>query len=251
MLPNPSPHPPAPNPAAQPPQPPTGRPKSLDEEKQNTVCSLIAAGVSLRQAARFVGCDPKSIRREAHRNGEFRRQLAKARSEAGIHPLQTLHQAAKANWRAALTWMERIDPDRFARPEADIITKREANQFVRDLIQSIDETISNPRERKRLFDLLTPAMPPAMRRRWSGPATRRAIDHMKQDLEAAERKDRFERQDRCREVYWEISKYLPKELCEMVFENRDLLDPKESFAQPPSPQTLAPSPQPPTTNTND
>ena len=85
-----------------------GQPRALDDEKQKTVCSLVAAGASLRQAAHFVDCDPKTIRREARRNDDFRGQLAKAKSEANIHPLQTLQQAAKTNWRAALSWMEHI-----------------------------------------------------------------------------------------------------------------------------------------------
>src|SRR5262249_52462804 len=51
--------------------PSPGQPKALDPDKQQTVCSLIGAGVSLRQAAHFVHCDPKTIRSEAKRNEEF------------------------------------------------------------------------------------------------------------------------------------------------------------------------------------
>src|SRR5262245_9602092 len=79
-----------------------GRPRALDEDKQTTVCSLVAAGVSIREAADFLDCDPRSIRREAERNENFRRQLAQAKSDARIHPLETLRRAAKSNWRAAL-----------------------------------------------------------------------------------------------------------------------------------------------------
>src|SRR5262245_9687846 len=93
-----------------------GRPRALGDDQQDTVCSLVAAGVSVRQAADFLDCDPRSIRREAQRNEDFRRRLAKAKTEARVHPLETLQRAAQTNWRAALNWMERFDPDRFARP---------------------------------------------------------------------------------------------------------------------------------------
>ena len=223
----------------------SGRPRALDDQKLKTVCSLVAAGVSLRQAAHFVDCDPQSIRREAARNDDFRAQLAKAKSEANIHPLQTLHQAAKANWRAALSWMERIDPDRFARPDAAIVTKREANQLVADLIDAIERAISSPQERKNLFDLLTPAMPAAMRRRWNGPAMRRALERATQvfDNREAERErkeltEKSQRDRRRRNLWHEIAQWLPAELYHKFAHNEDLFDPEEVFAQPPGPGPL-------------
>ena len=141
-----------------------GQPKALDDKRQKTFCSLIAAGASVRQAAHFVDCDPKSIRREAERNDDFRCQLAKAKSEANIHPLQTLQRAAQTDWRAALRYMERLDPDRFARTDANVVTRRDANQFVAHLVESIERAVSSADERTTLFDLLTPAMPTPMRR---------------------------------------------------------------------------------------
>jgi hypothetical protein len=217
-----------------------GQPRALDADKQKTVCSLVAAGASLRQAARFVDCDPKTIRREAQRNDDFRRELAKAKTEARMHPLETLRQAAKNNWRAALCWMERIDPDRFARPNASVVTKREANQFVADLIESIERVVSNPQERKNLFDLLAPAMPTAMRRRWNGPAMRRALEQMKSDFaqkrSAEDNRNEAERRERNlrrHALFIEIGKHLPDDLYEKLGRNGDLLDPEEVFSHAP------------------
>ena len=62
--------------------PTPGRPKALDETQHGNVCELVAGGSSIRQAARYMGCAPSSIRREAARNEEFRRQLAMAKAEA-------------------------------------------------------------------------------------------------------------------------------------------------------------------------
>ena len=196
-----------------------GRPKTLDDEKQKSVCSLLAAGASLRQAAHFVDCDPQSIRREAERNDDFRRLLAKAKSEANIEPLKTLRHAAKNDWRAALHWMERLDPDRFARPNATVVTQREANQFVADLVESIEEAVSNAGERDALFKLLSAAMPAAMRRRWDGRYVRRNIEREKRIYE---RRMWQEDQRKCLEneklealrikIFREVARYLPDEL---------------------------------------
>jgi hypothetical protein len=210
-----------------------GRRRVLDENKQAAVCNLVAAGVSLRQVAQFVDCDRKSIRREAQRNGAFRRQLAKARSEASIHPLQTLRQAAKADWRAALCWMERLDPQRFARPDASVVTQRESNQFVGNLVEAIEETVSNPRQRGDLFDLLSAVMPAAMRRRWEG---RRLRGKIQQTKIAEERRQGLERQlrnGRRLELFREIGQHLPFELRNKLLDNVDLLDPEEVFAPGP------------------
>jgi IS30 family transposase len=142
---------------------------------QKTVCSLVATGVSLRQAAHFVNCDPKTIRREALRNDDFRRELERAKSEASMQPLATLRRAANSNWRAALCFMERLEPLRFDGHNAKIITQREANHFAIDLVESIQRAVSSPSERKDLFELLSAAMPAAMRRRWNGQARRRGM----------------------------------------------------------------------------
>ena len=233
-----NPEPQTPNPSQSPSR--GGRPKALDEDKRATVCNLIAAGVSLRQAAQFVDCDRRSVRREAQRNGEFRRQLAKARSEASIHPMVTLRQAAKADWRAALCWMERLDPERFARPDASVVTQREANRFVADLVESIERAVSDSSERDNLFELLSAAMPAAMRRRWDGHRVRRHIQQTmriydetkiaERQRQDAERRERDKRRD---ELFHEIARYLPDHLYGKLGRNFDLLDPEEVFADGP------------------
>jgi hypothetical protein len=214
----------------------SGQHKALDASKQDAVCNLIAAGVSIRQAARYVECDPKSIRREAARNDDFRRRLDKAKSEASIRPIQTLLEAAQEDWRAALSWMERVDPDRFARPDAAVVTKREANKFVADLIEAIEKEVKNPRERERLFRLLMPAMPTAMRRSWEINARRRAaqaFDRRQGERDEKKRLQRRARDERRWRLWHEIGEWLPWELYTKLQQNEDLFDPEEVFGQTP------------------
>jgi len=203
-----------------------GRPKALDDNTRKTVSSLVADGVSLREAAHFVDCDPKSIRREAQRNEEFRRELAKARSEACIHPLQTLRQAAKSNWRAALELMNRLDPARSGRQNSSVVTKREANQFLKDLFQIIENAVSSPRERRSVYKLLTVSMPPAMRRHWQG-GTRR--ENMRQAMQAFDKSKDKEVAERCKRRNEFIDKFgphLPWDLLGQLRDYSDVLDPE-------------------------
>jgi hypothetical protein len=230
----------------------------LDDDKRSTICSLVASGVSLRQAANYIGCAPISIRREMQRNAEFRANLAKARSEARMHPLETLRQAAKTSWRAALAWMDRLDPVQFADPTESIVTKREANRFVDVLLASIGQTVKDPNQRRDLFDLLGAAMPVAMRRRWQGNAMHRAVDQMKQDVEERNRREfqkdfhaKAERDRRRVRLFEEIAKYLPQNLQPNLWNQRDLLDPEEVFAQQPkASDSRDPAPANPTKTNN-
>jgi IS30 family transposase len=222
-----------------------GQPKALDDKNQKTVCALVAAGATLSQVAQFVGCDPKTIRREARRNDDFRCQLAKAKSDANIHPLQTLQSAAKTNWRAALRYMERLEPGRFSQPNAKIITQCEANKFAAVLIESIERAISSADERTTLFDLLTPAMPAPMRRRWNGHSMRRATERATQDYENMKEErarrecmEKSKRNLRRRNLWHEVGQWLPQELLDKFAQNEDLFDPEEVFAQPPGPGPL-------------
>jgi hypothetical protein len=213
-----------------------GQKKALDTSKQDAICNLVASGVSIRQAARYVDCDPKSIRREAGRNDAFRGRLQKAKSEVKIRPVQTLLEAAQDDWRAALSWMECVDPDRFARPEAAIVTKREANQFVADLIAAVEKEVKNPNEQNRLFRVLTPAMPTAMRRNWEISARRRAAQNFdRRQAERAEKRRLARRahDDRRSRLWNEIADWLPWKLYDKLLKNHDLFDPEEVFGQTP------------------
>jgi len=113
------------------------------------------------------------------------------------------------------------------------------------LIESIERAVSSPQERKTFVELLTPAMPTAMRRRWNGRAMRRAVeqathdfDNRKAEQEGRECLEKSERDFRRRNLWHEISPWLPMELLEKLAQNEDLFDPEEVFAQPPGPGPL-------------
>ena len=69
--------------------------------------SSLAAGMSRRQAAHVVGCDPNTIRNEARRNEKFADDIKRAEAHAELAPLKCLYNAATKHWRAAAWLLEK------------------------------------------------------------------------------------------------------------------------------------------------
>ncbi len=111
----------------------SGRPHALDEVKQAEVCALVSTGVSLRSAARYVGCDRKTIHREQLRNEQFAAQLRTAEMRAEYSPLEAMYQAVHRHWRAAAWLLERTRPQQYARNSTGVVKLT----IVRELIEQI------------------------------------------------------------------------------------------------------------------
>jgi GR25 family glycosyltransferase involved in LPS biosynthesis len=92
-----------------------GRPRVLDEIKRSQVVALIASGYGLVGAAKYVGCDPRSIRREAERDDAFDLELREAEKQANLCPLEAIRHKAHTHWRAAAWLLERTEPKRFSK----------------------------------------------------------------------------------------------------------------------------------------
>jgi hypothetical protein len=168
----------------------TGRPKVLDDSKRAQLVAVVAAGFTVRDAARLVGCTRKTVGNEARRNRQFALELRRAKSQAQIHPLRMMQQAATTNWRAAAWWLERLAPETFAQPVEAALGRREANKFVADLIAIIDQAVASPVERERLTELLSAAMPSAMRRAWNYRQSRRKLDQAMAYFDGRQRHDK-------------------------------------------------------------
>jgi hypothetical protein len=216
------------------------KPLSLDDAQRDSVCSLVADGFTIRQAAHFNDTTPRTIQREAQRNERFRQRLTKAKSAVTVRPLHTLREAARTNWRAAVCLMERLEPERFANPSANVVSQSEANQFVTHLVAAIEEGVSSQKERAVVFKLLSVAMPAAMRRRWNKRTIRSKVEwaigeseHQKRMAAIKENKAHWLRQQRRWDLLREMHKYLPDDVFKKLGWNDDLLDPEKPL--PPLP----------------
>ncbi|MGD0384451.1 MAG: hypothetical protein ABSA77_13100, partial [Thermoguttaceae bacterium] len=92
-----------------------GRPPVLDEIKQREIVAIISMGCSRRTAARYVGCDPKTIQNTAERDEIFAEKLERAQSQAVVTHVKYIYSAAKKAqyWRAAAWALERLNPEEY------------------------------------------------------------------------------------------------------------------------------------------
>jgi hypothetical protein len=112
-----------------------GRPRALDEVKRREVCALVSAGCGIDGAARYVGCNAITIRRESLRNPEFCEQLRNAELNAQNTPLQRLPKAAGTQRRAA-SMLKPTRPDQFARREPNVLSAEDVKIWVEKLVKS-------------------------------------------------------------------------------------------------------------------
>jgi Helix-turn-helix domain len=122
----------------------SGRPRSLDDDKRRDICTLIAAGCGIQDAARYVGCSVSTIRRELARNREFRKRLRTSELNAQLEPLRAMRKAVGTHWRAAAWMLERTNPQRFARPNVKSYRADEVAVAISDLIDAATDQIQDP-----------------------------------------------------------------------------------------------------------
>ena len=90
-----------------------GRPPVLDDLLKGRLLSLMAVGLSFRQAAAQVGVHHQTLLNTLKRDEEFAQQVAEARLDAISQPLLVVVQAARKNWRAA-AWLTKYLNERRA-----------------------------------------------------------------------------------------------------------------------------------------
>jgi hypothetical protein len=81
-----------------------GRKCVFDEFLRGRLVSLLAMGLSIRQAAAAIGLSHNAVWKEMKRNPELTEQVNAARFQAQIEPLLVIVRESKRSWRAA-TWL--------------------------------------------------------------------------------------------------------------------------------------------------
>jgi IS30 family transposase len=142
---------------------PVGRPRVLDEAKRREICALVSAGCGIEAAARYVGCAPTTIRREALRNDDFHDDLRQAELTAQLSPLRAMRQAAATHWRAAAWLLERTHPERFAKQNPKNFRPEQVEAFMTHMAEVVAEEISDEPTRQRVYRRLLAATRNAMR----------------------------------------------------------------------------------------
>ena len=133
-----------------------GRPPVLDEGKQREIVAIIAMGCSRRTAAQYVGCAPSTIQNTAERDGKFAERLDHARSQAVVTHVKNINSAAKKAqyWRAAAWALERLRPEEYAAPHADMLSLEQVVKLLAYLSQVIVEAVPVGEYRKNIMKRL-------------------------------------------------------------------------------------------------
>jgi hypothetical protein len=137
---------PAPRPSSPDSRP--GRPRFLDDTKRGQLIAIVANGCGVTAAARYLGCHPRTVRRECASDPSFRQQLKRAEFQGQLEPIQNLRKAAKTHWRAAAWMLERSRPYAFTPTKADLFN----NDDVNDLIDGINDAIIKALPDRQLAD---------------------------------------------------------------------------------------------------
>jgi hypothetical protein len=132
-----------------------GRPPALDDPKRREICALLNAGLEFTEAARYVGCTPRTIRNEIRRNPDFRREVHDALLAARLAPEKLLRQAAGRNWRAAAWLLERTDPQAYARRSPAACTPEDLDATCRWLIDAALHIVDATRRNEAFGRLAT------------------------------------------------------------------------------------------------
>lgn len=86
------------------------------DQRKDRIIAAVRAGASKATAAKFAGISPRTLRRWAKEQPEFRESLLQADGACETNLLAKIHAATDKNWMAAAWILERRFPERWARP---------------------------------------------------------------------------------------------------------------------------------------
>jgi len=150
-----------------------GRPRALDETKRREICALVSAGSGIERAAKYVGCNPSTIRREALRNADFHDQLRQAELAAELEPLRLLRKKANTHWRAAAWLLERFNPQRFSKQDVQRLSKDQVMELLEHFLDLVVDEIPDEQLQARVYHRIGAAARQAIHDVFSADHTRR------------------------------------------------------------------------------
>ena len=130
-----------------------GRPRVLDEKKKSRILALLRSGCSRVTAANSVNCHPCTILNTAKRDPEFAEKLALGENAAELVHLDNINKAGREAkyWRASAWMLERLHPERFAKPNPDAITPSQIATLIVQIAEIIIQEIPAARNRKQIL----------------------------------------------------------------------------------------------------
>jgi hypothetical protein len=124
----------------------------LTDEQRRSICTILSAGCDRETATNGVGCSLDELRREMTRNHEFAIEVRRAEAACELTHMQNVRSAAREdkNWRASVWWLERRAPERYGRRDAGVVTTRQLESFLSQLVSTITAEVHDDEDRVRL-----------------------------------------------------------------------------------------------------
>lgn len=125
----------------------------LSAEQQGQVLGILSVGCDRETAAGFVGCTPAEVALAMQHHPIFGAAVRRTEAAAELTCMRTVHEAAKdvKIWRAAVWWLERRSPERFASRGPGTVTTRQLRVFLTIIGDLLNEEIHDPDDRKRVL----------------------------------------------------------------------------------------------------
>lgn len=133
------------------------RPVQLTAEQQGQILGILSVGCDRETAAGFVDCTAADISQAMQHEPTFAAMVRRTEAAAELTCMRTVHEAAKdvKSWRAAVWWLERRSPERFASRGAGTVTTRQLRAFLTIIGNLLNEEIRDPQDRQRVLARLT------------------------------------------------------------------------------------------------
>ena len=127
-----------------------GRPKLLDEQRQNLICALVSRGFSRWQAAKHMGVGKTTLFRAIKQNPAFAERLRQSELHQELSPLQKIVEHSGKSWRAASWLLERQKPELYARRAPDTVTLGDLNAIFNAMMQLMLDGVRDQQDRDRV-----------------------------------------------------------------------------------------------------
>jgi transposase len=115
---------------------PEGRPTLNTPETRNAILNSLAIGNTVEDSCRAAGVGYSTMRAWAVADQEFQEQIEKAQAQARQRMVGIVVSAAAAgNWQAAMTFLERRDPEHWGRKDRvslSVDLNREARRLAQE-----------------------------------------------------------------------------------------------------------------------
>jgi hypothetical protein len=124
---------------------------ALSESQKSQICGTLTVGCDRQTAADYVGCSLADIRHNMEHDPRFVAEVRRAEARCELSYMRCVQEvvANKKEWRAAVWWLERRSPERFAR-RPDAVTSRQLKMFVTLLIDIIKHDVTNAEDLGRI-----------------------------------------------------------------------------------------------------